>query len=63
MSGIVKYEVAAIIVWIGILIASALILAGTPYFIQMLPVLSGGIVWFVVIMPGALLRERGSRTS
>jgi hypothetical protein len=50
--------VGAAIVWAGIFIASALLLQGTPYFSQMLPNLSGGAAWFVVIIPGAWQRRR-----
>lgn len=52
------YLVGAVIVWVGLLIATAVVLAGTPHFAQLLPILGGGVVWFVVIVPGALFRER-----
>ena len=54
------YAIGAAIVWAGILLATAVVLAGTPYFAQMLPVLGGGIAWFVVIVPGAWSRPRTS---
>jgi hypothetical protein len=52
------YLVGATIVWVGIVVATAVVLAGTPHFAQLLPILGGGVVWFVVIVPGALFRER-----
>jgi hypothetical protein len=55
------YVIGAAIVWAGILFASALVLQGTPYFSQMLPIVSGGAVWFVVIVPGAWQRQRARR--
>jgi hypothetical protein len=53
-----NYLIGAVIVWVAIIAASRFILAGTPYFGQMLPILGGGAAWFVVIVPGALLRTR-----
>jgi hypothetical protein len=47
------YLIGAVIVWTGIWIATAVILAGTAYFAQMLPLLLGVVVWFLVILPGA----------
>jgi hypothetical protein len=55
------YLLGAAILWAGIFLASAIVLQGTPYFSQMLPILSGGAVWFVVIVPGAWQRERAQR--
>jgi hypothetical protein len=53
-----NYLIGAVIVWVAIIAASSFILAGTPYLGQMLPILGGGAAWFVVIVPGALLRTR-----
>lgn len=53
-----NYLMGAVIVWVAIIAASSFILAGTPYFGQMLSILGGGAVWFVVIVPGTLLRTR-----
>jgi hypothetical protein len=55
------YVLGAGILWAGIFLASAVVLQGTPYFSQMLPILSGGAVWFVVIVPGAWHRQRAPR--
>jgi hypothetical protein len=52
------YLIGAVIVWVGLLFALAFTLSGTPYFTQVLPLLGGGIVWFVVIIPGALRAVR-----
>ena len=52
------YTIGAAIVWAGILLATAVVLAGTPYFAQLLPILGGGIAWFVVMVPGAWSRPR-----
>lgn len=42
----------------GILAATAITLSGTPYFAQLLPILGGGAVFFVVLIRGALSRVR-----
>ncbi len=55
-----SYVASAVIVWLAILAAAALILRGTPQFGQLLPILGAGMVWFVVIVPGILTR-RGQR--
>ena len=52
-----SYLISSSFVWVAILIASAVILQGTPAFGRLLPVLGGGAVWFVVIFPGALFRQ------
>jgi hypothetical protein len=54
------YIRGAAIVWAGILLATALILLDTPYFPQVLPVLGGGVVWFLLIVPGAWRRSSSS---
>ena len=46
------YLIGSVIVWVGIWLASAVILQGTPYFAQMLPILGSGMVWFVILIPG-----------
>ncbi len=53
-----SYLIGAAIIWVCIFFATAVILSGTPYFAQVLPVLSGGAVWFVVIIPAILQRVR-----
>lgn len=50
------YLAGAVIVWVAILLAGALILRGTPQFGQLLPILGAGAIWFVVIVPGILTR-------
>ena len=47
------YLIGAVVVWVGIVIGTAVILSGTPYFAQMLPLLSAGVIWFIVILPGS----------
>jgi hypothetical protein len=47
------YTIGAAIVWAALLLAAALVLQGTPHFGQLLPVLAGGAVWFVVLVPGS----------
>jgi hypothetical protein len=51
------YLAGAVIVWVAILLAAALILRGTPQFGQLLPILGAGAIWFVVIVPGVLTRR------
>ncbi len=53
-----SYLISAVIVWVAIIVASAVSLRGTPYFAQMLPILDGGAVWFVVLVPGKLFKNR-----
>ena len=50
------YLIGATIVWAGILLATAVVLQRTPYLAQVLPILAGGAVWFILIVPGALRR-------
>ncbi len=47
------YLIGTVIIWVGIWAASAVILGGTPYFAQMLPILGIGVFWFVIVVPGA----------
>ena len=47
------YLIGSAIVWVSILIGTAIILSGTPYFAQILPILSVGVFWFIVLLPGA----------
>ncbi|MBE0409166.1 MAG: hypothetical protein IBX69_05470 [Anaerolineales bacterium] len=51
------YMISTLIVWLAILVASAAILQDSPYFNQMLLILAGGIVWFVIILPAGLFKE------
>ena len=46
---------SAIVVWVALLGGTALILSGTPSLTPMLLVLFGGAVWFILIVPGAIL--------
>ena len=57
------YLLGAGIVWTGIFLATAVVLQGTPFFGQMLPILSGGAVWFVVLVPGAWSRRGEGRSA
>lgn len=52
-----KYVIGASIVWAGLFIATAVVLQGTPHFGQLLPILAGGMVWFVIIVPGAFFKS------
>ncbi len=47
------YLIGSVIVWVCILIGTAIILSGTPYFAQILPILFVGVFWFIVLLPGA----------
>ena len=46
------YLIGSVIVWVALWLASAVILQGTPYFAQMLPILGIGMVWFIILIPG-----------
>jgi hypothetical protein len=50
------YLLGAASVWTGIFIATAVLLSCTPYFGQLLPILGGGAVWFIVLVPSATRR-------
>lgn len=52
------YLIGSVIVWVGIMIATAVILSGTPYFAQMLPILDSGVFWFIVFVPGTYFWTR-----
>jgi hypothetical protein len=51
-----KYSAVIIevaIIWVAVIIASAMILEGTGYFSQMLPILSGGAASSIIMLGGA----------
>jgi hypothetical protein len=52
----VAYLVGALLVWAGLFAATAVVLGGTPHFGELLPILFGGALYFVVIVPGSILR-------
>lgn len=52
------YLTSAVIVWTAIILASALVLSDSDQLGIMLAILGGGAAWFVVIVPGAIFRER-----
>ena len=56
------YLIGTVIILMGVWAASALILSGTPYFAQMLPVLLSGMFWFIVVVPGAFFWTRQKST-
>ena len=47
------YVAVATTVWIAILSATAAVLKGTSYFGQELPILAGGAIVFVILLPMA----------
>lgn len=49
-----NYIIGTVIVWVGIIAAMALMLEGTGEFGNMLIILTGGVVWFLIIVPGWL---------
>ena len=49
-----SYMVGAAIVWAGILIATAIVLAGSPQMGVMISILGGGAVFFLIILPSGL---------
>lgn len=52
------YLIGTVIILMGMWVASVVILKGTPYFAQMLPILLSGIFWFLVVVPGAFFWTR-----
>lgn len=58
MSRHASYLIASIVVWAGIILSSAIVLDGGA-FGDMLPILAGGAVFYLVILPAALFaRDR-----
>ena len=53
-----QYILGASILWAAIFVAAAVILRGTPYFAQLLPILGMGMVWSVIITPVVLSPDR-----
>ena len=51
-----EYLIAAVILWVAIWIATTQVLDESA-FDDMLPILGGGTVFFVVILPAALFRR------
>ncbi|HVX30938.1 MAG TPA: hypothetical protein VHA53_10700 [Nitrolancea sp.] len=54
-----SYLLGAIIVWLGIIAATALI--ASDQFAELLPVLGGGAFWFIVIVPNLFREMRTGR--
>jgi hypothetical protein len=52
------YLIGSVIVWVSIMIGTAVILSGTPYFAQMLPILLAGVLWSVLLVPAAYFGRR-----
>ncbi|HXM54471.1 MAG TPA: hypothetical protein VOB72_03715 [Candidatus Dormibacteraeota bacterium] len=48
------YALASAILWASIIAGMAVILQGTPYFAQVLPILIAGVVFSVGILPYSL---------
>ena len=59
--GYAPYLVGAAIVWAGTFLAVAVVLEGTPYLAQLLPILAGGMVYFVVLMPTMVIASHRAR--
>lgn len=53
-----SYLIGSAIIWAGIFIATAVILKGTDHFAQLLPILGGGMVWFIILVPLLFQRRR-----
>jgi hypothetical protein len=47
------YLIGSVIVWVSILIGTVIVLSGTPYVAQMVPILGGGALWFILCVPAA----------
>jgi hypothetical protein len=52
-----QYVIAAAVVWAAIWVATAGVLADNE-FDDMIPILGGGTVFFIVLVPAALFRKR-----
>jgi hypothetical protein len=49
-----NYVIGAVIVWVGIIVATAVMLGGSGEFGNMLIILAAGAIWFVLLVPGWL---------
>lgn len=47
-----------VIIWVGVIFASAIVLAGTEYLGMMIPILGGGAAGSLIILGGARAMER-----
>ena len=52
-----SYLIGAATIWTAIFLSTAVVLAGDPAYGHILPILSGGAVWFVVIIPAIWSRR------
>jgi hypothetical protein len=57
------YLAGAVIVWIGTLVALAVVLSGSGRFGEVLTVLLGAIAWFLLLVPAGLSRAATSRSA
>lgn len=55
------YLAGAVIVWVGTLIALAVVLSGSGRFGDVLTILVGPVVWFVLLVPAGLSKAARSR--
>ena len=51
-----RYLVGAAVVWVAISAATVVTLAGTPHASQMFPVVAGGALYVVLVVPRWLFR-------
>jgi hypothetical protein len=59
----VRYYLAILavaVIWAAVILASAKVLEGTPYFAQLLPILGGGAGGSIIVLGGAR-RHRSTR--
>ena len=57
------YLAGAVVVWVGTLVALAVVLSGSGSFGDVLVVLVGPMVWFVLLVPAGLSRALRSGSS
>jgi len=54
------YIISSAVVWAAIIGSSGVLLRASPHFAQMLMILCGGAVWFVILMPATFFKGRRS---
>lgn len=59
---VVIYLTGAVIVWLGTLLALAVVLSGSDRFGEVLTILVGPIVFFLLLVPTGLSRAARSRS-
>lgn len=61
MSVLNRALLGSVTIWVAVIIATTIVLKGTPYLGPMVPVLGGGAAGTLIILQRSLRRALGSR--